>query len=287
MDLLTLRIQPHLEHLALGVKHLRAKENGEMYFHDHTFSELVFVLHSSGAVHWAEGKSAVLKRGDVLLLHPGQVHAYENNDDLEIVNLLYDAEKIPLPLLDGHSLDLFSFMVSPRRSGTLSPELPLVTLTESQLLQIAAELEDLEYEFNQSLPGGHLRCLVCFINILIYLGRAGGGGHSGGASDSAVTALAYLNRHFREPVPNSTLARLSCLSERSLFLRFRELTGYSPQEYRRRKQIEYAAELLKNSRYSIARIAGECGFCDSNHLIKRFSAGFGCPPGVYRKKNAR
>ena len=285
METLTLKSHPHLERLTLGIRRIHPNEAEEMYFHDHTFSELVFILHSPGTRHWAEGRSYTLRRGDVLLLHPGQIHAYEQTGALELVNLLYDTERFPLPLLDGSAMELFPFMTSFRKQEDRSPELPIVTLSEEQLLRAAAELDIIEEELQKNLPGAHLRCFACFVNILVLLGRAGGNRNFPDGASSAETALAYLNRHFREPVSIAKLARIACLSERSLFLRFREMTGCSPQEYRRRKQVEFAAELLKNSRRTLAGIAEECGFCDANHLSKRFTALMGCPPGAYRRQN--
>ena len=285
METLTLKNHPHLERLTLGIKRIHPKEAEEMYFHDHTFSELVFILNAPGTRHWAEGRSYMLRRGDVLLLHPGQIHAYERTDALELVNLLYDTERFPLPLLDGNAMELFPFMTSLRKQGDRSPELPIVTLPEEQLLRAAAELDIIEEELKNALPGAHLRCFACFVDLLVLLGRAGGNRNPPENASSAETALAYLNRHFREPVSIARLARIACLSERSLFLRFREMTGCSPQEYRRRKQVEFAAELLKNSRRTLSRIAEECGFCDANHLSKRFTALMGCPPGAFRRKN--
>lgn len=284
METLTLKDYPRLERLTLGIKRIHPKEADEMYFHDHTFSELVFILNAPGTRHWAEGRSYTLRRGDVLLLHPGQTHAYEQTGALELVNLLYDTERFPLPLLDGSAMELFPFMTSLRKRGKRPPELPIVTLTEEQLLRAASELDTIEEELQNALPGAHLRCFACFVNILVLLGRAGGNRNSPDGASSAETALAYLNRHFKEPVSTAKLARIACLSERSLFLRFREMTGCSPQEYRHRKQIEFATELLKNSRLSLGRIAEECGFCDANHLSKRFTALMGCPPGAFRRK---
>jgi len=284
MECYTVTEYSHLEHLALGVKRMKRSESRERNFHTHHYSELAFILHAEGTIHHAEGKSAELKRGDVLLLHPGVVHGYENTGTLELVNLLYEAEKLPLPLLDGAAMGLFRFLASAKEPDQPSPELPLVHLEEEPFCQLLSPLDDLETELSGELPGKHLRTFALFIDILTLLARAGGESGIALHPDSVEEALAYLNRHFREKLSVPKLARMVYMSERKFFRAFRELTGCAPQEYRHRKQLEYAAELLKTVNWSLTRIAAECGFCDSNYLIKRFKAAYGSSPGSFRRQ---
>lgn len=284
MDTLDLKTFLYFQHLMLGIKRIHAGDGEEMYFHDHSFSELVIVLKAGKCLHWAEGKSASLKRGDVLLLRQGEIHAYENTDQLEIINLLYDAERLPFPLMDGSTMELLQLAgIHGSRREDNTPELPLAFLDEKALGEVISLADALEEELKQTLPGKNLRCFALFINILVLLGRGGRNTPVSGETDSIELVLAYLNRRFYEKVSAAKLAKIACISERSLFLRFRRLTGYSPQGYRLRKQIEYAALLLKNSRKSLERIASECGFCDANHLSKRFTALMGVPPGAFRR----
>ena len=49
------------------------------------------------------------------------------------------------------------------------------------------------------------------------------------------------------------------------------------------EESETVSALLKSSRDSLERIAAECGFCDANHLSKRFTAVMGLPPGTFRR----
>ena len=73
------------------------------------------------------------------------------------------------------------------------------------------------------------------------------------------------------------------MSNRVFFRRFREQTGMSPREYLHKKRLALAEELLRRSDRSIAQIAEECGFCDSNHLTKLFTASYGRAPRIFRK----
>ena len=80
-------------------------------------------------------------------------------------------------------------------------------------------------------------------------------------------------------------AKISCLSERSLFIYFQELTGLTPMAYRKTKQLEQAEYLLTSSNVTLGDIAKMCGFYDSNHLGREFKIKYGISPGKYRKIN--
>lgn len=276
---------PSWQHFSIGVRRIAAGRHSEKNFHDHHFSEIVLILQSDNAVHWAEGKSAVLHRGDVLLLHPGRVHGYQNSGSLELVNLLYKADRLPLPLLDGADMDLFPFLISAKLARELAPEEPILSLSEEVLNDIEQKVAGLEKELNDNLPGRNLCCFITFMQILASLGRMGKMARKKEEFNSATAALSYLNMHFREPVSILHLAKLSNLSRRSFFRHFRKLTGTTPVEYCRCKQLEYAADLLRSTDLTLAEITVECGFNDSNYLIKLFPAKFGCTPGKFRKEH--
>lgn len=274
---------PRWENFSIGIRRITAGTHNELNFHDHRFSEIVLILSSGGAIHWAEGKSCELHRGDVLLLHPGRVHAYQNCASLELVNMLYKADRLPLPLLDGADMELFPFFVSARCASGLPPEEPVITLNEVEIAEIEKQIELLTGELNGELPGRNLRSFILFMGILTDLGRMGKCRCKKVDINTASAALSYLNMHFREPVSISHLAKLSNQSIRSFFRHFRELTGMTPVEYCRRKQLEYAADLLRSSDLTLAEIAVESGIGDSNYLIRLFSKVFGKTPGKYRK----
>ncbi len=274
---------PHWTHFSIGIRRIQAGRHSELNLHNHHFSEIVLILNSGGAIHWAEGKSCELHRGDLLLLHPGRVHGYQNSGSLELVNMLYKADRLPLPLLDGADMELFPFFISAKYSEILAPEEPVLTLTDEETAEIEKQIEALNHELQGELPGRNLRSFILFMGILISLGRMGKSSRKKEDMNEAQTALSYLNMHFREAVSISHLAKISNLSKRSLFRHFRRLTGMTPVEYCRRKQLEYAADMLLSTNLTLAEIAVECGFCDSNYLIKLFSRVFGKTPGKYRK----
>lgn len=92
-----------------------------------------------------------------------------------------------------------------------------------------------------------------------------------------------LETHFERCYSNRELAYCVHLTCNSFLRLFQQETGESPQYYRRRKAIEFAAEELFFSSKSIEEIAAEAGFADRGHFAKTFKRFMNLAPAAYRK----
>ncbi|MDD3667055.1 MAG: AraC family transcriptional regulator, partial [Bacteroidales bacterium] len=211
-------------------------------------------------------------------------HAYGNIADLELVNLLYEADQLPLPRFDSGEMRVFKFMISTREPDPPPLEKPLVRLDEETLAEFSRVALRFECEINGAEIGKNLMTFALFVDLLTMIGRAGGAQQQPEAVGSATAALNYINLHYREKIDVDYLAKISCLSRQSLFRRFRDLTGSTPGEFQREKKLGCAEELLRTTELSLSQIATECGFCDANHLTKLFSVRYGVSPGKMRRK---
>ena len=66
---------------------------------------------------------------------------------------------------------------------------------------------------------------------------------------------------------------------------FRAAWGCSPGELLRWRRVDRAAELLRRSDMSGARIAAEVGFADQSHMTRAFRATYGMGPAAYRRQH--
>src|SRR6478609_9368524 len=77
---------------ALGGRHPvfvnRPAHEGDTSLHQHDFVEIAMVISGKGQ-HRSIGGLATLRRGDVLVLQPGQWHAYERCKGLHIFNCCF------------------------------------------------------------------------------------------------------------------------------------------------------------------------------------------------------
>lgn len=74
-----------------------------------------------------------------------------------------------------------------------------------------------------------------------------------------------------------------CAMSRSHFTRaFKNATGLPPQDWLRNVRLQKAKQLLKDRRFTISRIALECGFGDQSHFTRVFRAVTGVSPRRWR-----
>ena len=277
---------PHLERLRLGAKFIPCGHHRNLNFHDHEFSELSIILHSTSTLHWVEGKSYPLQRGDVILMHPGKIHAYENTQELSLFNLLYEPENLPVPRLDGSGLYLFPMVMTPICTPEHSWEKPLTTLDEETLSEIETIVPQLNKELQEELPGKNLRAFSLFLNLLTLICRSGGTVQKNDSASPISGAINYLNNNYQHSINIDILVKQFNVSRRVFFRKFKELTGYSPLQYLLQQRLSAAEHLLRRTDLPLSAIAERCGFCDSNYLSKLFARHHHTSPGTFRKNNS-
>jgi AraC-like DNA-binding protein len=81
-------------------------------------------------------------------------------------------------------------------------------------------------------------------------------------------------------VRSSDLEAVSGLSRYELARQFRALYGTSPYRYSVLRRLDRARHALVRH-VSLAHVAAECGFADQAHFTRTFKAAFGMPPGRY------
>ena len=81
------------------------------------------------------------------------------------------------------------------------------------------------------------------------------------------------------------LADKTALSRVQLFRKFKAITGISPSEYIKGVRLDYAAEILKSGKQSIADVAYSVGFSDPKYFGQCFSDKYGMSPTLYQKRH--
>jgi len=251
--------------------------------HDHEYSEIAVILNGT-ALHIFDGRSRTLRKGDMVVLHPGMPHNYMECDDaFELVNIAYHFKALALPRLDGANLALFKILF-PEGEAVYNALEPVMTLGDTELEWLEERSERLHRETVDPLPGNMIMTLALFLEIVTTLAR-----HYRGAPMFQSTrvmlgkAITWLNSHYAENVSIAELARQAGVSERNLFRLFRVMTGFSPYHYQLNLRINHASELLLFTDASLEEIAAKCGFCDANHLCKQFRKVRGTTPQKFRR----
>ena len=268
--------------LPVWVVYRRKGVHPARFFHDHNYSEIAVII-SGPARHVLDGENIPVAAGDVLIIHPGAVHAYDETAEMEIVNLIFDPSRLSLPQLDGYSMPLFG-KIFPDAKNLYHSANPAAHLNPEDLAETVRMIRKLEDELKNPLPGKLFLCMALFMEIIAYLSRKSGEQNSARQANFRIgDAIRYMNRHYAEPVELKILARIANMSERSFFRHFHVSAGCSPVEYLLKIRLQHGCDLLINGNASIAEIAAECGFCDSNYFCKQFRRAFSVSPRTFRR----
>ena len=272
-------------------------EHPELEFHDHNTSELVFVLsgeadyivqndHTSTEVS-CQNLTCHIQEGDVLVIHPGSVHAYDHTENLEIFNLVYDYNKLAIPLLDGYAMPLFHVIFPRENSRSLEKRvLPILKLNKSELILIESMLNEMQLAVTERRPGVFFEVLGLFMRIVTLLGRMRLDEKNTHRQSrySIANALLLMTKKYASHISLDELAKSVNMSRRNFCRQFQQVTGTTPMQYLLRLRINHAIELLQDSDMDIGEIAMQCGFCDSNYFCKQFRKICHKSPGAFRRE---
>jgi AraC family L-rhamnose operon transcriptional activator RhaR/AraC family L-rhamnose operon regulatory protein RhaS len=247
---------------------------------------MVIIVSGSG-VHIAGEESFPVRAGDVLIIHPGVMHGYDQIAGLRLINVMYDRQKLAVPMLDCWQLPFFDMVYPGKNLPDAGAVLkPVVTLDEKALLAVVQLCEELDQELKTLRPGNQFGAFTRFMELLLLLAR-----HCAekklmsGKRNDIDNVVAYINEHFTENIPVEKMLKIANMSRRNFFRWFKISTGYTPMEFVIRKRLQLAVRYLNNTDNSIGELAILCGFYDSNFFCKQFRKEFHCSPRKFRQNN--
>ena len=255
--------------------------------HDHAYHEICIVT-AGTAVHRTRNGTVPLSRGDVFVVPPGEVHAIERVDGLEVINAYYLSEWLmgDLGLLwtEPGAVTLF---LSTTLMRTQIVETVQMRLDPAEFERVAAELTDIEAEGNRSAPSPlFLRCAL--EKAVATLARRWMQQDPTSATlafrPEVWAAMEAVERAANNGAPYSVAnsARTAGLSVDHFSALFRSSTGYGPTDYFQRRRVQRSCTLLLNPRPSITEIAAELGFSDAPHFCRLFKRYKAMTPSEYR-----
>ena len=110
-------------------------------------------------------------------------------------------------------------------------------------------------------------------------------GESGAHPDEVIwLAQDWMLTHLADTLRVPAVAARFGLSERSFNRRFLAAVGTSPARFVQKARLNSARDLLRQSNLSVAEVAQRCGFADSSHFSRAFSAHVGSAPQAYRQR---
>jgi len=253
--------------------------------HRHDFCELVIVTNGR-AMHWLEGADFPVPAGDVFLLQGQQSHYFHDRKNLDLINVMYDPEKIGLPENELRRIPGYCalFILEPtyRRQHRFESRLHLKRIQLARVEQFTAEMET---ECAEKNPGHEAALRAKLTELIIYLSRAYTTADTTQAHAllRVGSVIGALENDFSKDWKLEELLKIAHMSRSNLMRIFRKATGQAPIEYLVRLRIQKAMELLRNTDLSITEIALEAGFNDSNYFTRQFGKALNQTPSAYRQ----
>ena len=100
-------------------------------------------------------------------------------------------------------------------------------------------------------------------------------------------AISYFRDHMHEGISIEDVAKAVFVSPSHLRRLFHAVKGASPRRWFQEERIQRAEEMLRETTYTIERIAESCGFDSGGSFIRAFRSIRGVTPKVFREKHRR
>lgn len=117
--------------------------------------------------------------------------------------------------------------------------------------------------------------------------RAAGGAAGGAGGDHITRVVAYLAKHYSEPLTIDDVARHAKLNRSYLMHLFRRQCRMSLCEYLMRLRVSHAQRLLTASGMSVAQVALESGYGSLAPFYRAFGRYSGLRPLEFRRRQSR
>jgi AraC-like DNA-binding protein len=235
--------------------------------HYHNVFELYF-LEEGTCNYFIDDKCYEVQQGDIILIPEGTIHKTMYDDGFHTRRLIQCSKHyIPSAVLDQ-----LSSMLHLYRNPSISDEiLKLLNLIEA------------EYNSADSLSGEIISNYVSLLFFMLVRNQSSRQ-HIESGSIYATQTVNYIKAHYGSDITLAEIAKLNSVSPEHLSRIFKKKTGFGFSEYLTMVRLQKAEQMLRSEKNkTIAKIAYECGFNDSNYFSEKFKRSYGISPIKYRK----
>jgi AraC-like DNA-binding protein len=255
-------------------------------FHSHEFVEVIVILAGHG-IHQTKFGSYRIHTGDVIVIPRNGEHRYAEVDGLELLNVLFDPNQLPLPLLDLYKLPGYSALFGLENDFFEKKRFyPKFHIEEDKFKTIRIILSEMRRESENRIPGYRCCQMGYFMALLANLCRLYTENldsiHEPSLNIGRI--ISYLNSNYQKNIGLPEVLQKAGMSKSTFMRNFKQATGSTPIDYLIRIRIAKASCLLQESGLSISEIAYQVGFADSNYFSRSFREITGMTPRAFRKK---
>ncbi|MBQ2707882.1 MAG: helix-turn-helix domain-containing protein, partial [Clostridia bacterium] len=240
-----------------------------IYYTDHAYgpyikdSFLVVYIESGASILHIDGKKYQIGANNLVVFYPDSRIFYKNIEGCEW--------RIWWMGIGGEGAYSYFDALG------LSPEKPFLTVKSGR------EVLDCMREMNESVRSSSLDQKMLGLSLTYRLFSILAKDRPEKESTQMQEILDYIRCHYDTIDGVSELHRTFGMSRNTLWRRFREEVGCSPQEYLTGLRCRRAGELLVRTDHAVASIAYSVGYADPLYFSRIFSKEMGMPPREYRR----
>ncbi|NMO94625.1 helix-turn-helix transcriptional regulator [Paenibacillus lemnae] len=277
------RMQPkyHIGEQDFSIQYMSRNGSSSMRRpHEHPFYELYYLLDGE-RVYFMDDKVFTVKKGDMMIVRPYDLHSTASSDKLSFERVLISFSQSFIEQGDGGGSGLLDHGTSRLLRIPLKNQPEIERLLHSMLEECKTEQP-------------HYTSLVrSFMNeLLIRLHRIELSLQSQSAHEyehpmhQKISEIAqYMKSNYREKLTLEQVAKQFYISPSYLSRVFTKLTGFHFREYLQVIRIREAQKMLTNSRESVQIISEQAGFEHIAHFNKTFKKITGTTPLQFRKRS--
>ena len=264
--------------------HYADKPTMEVEYHNHDFYEVFFLI--SGKVNYIiEGKSYILKPGDIVLINNKELHkpVIEPESAYERVVIWINPDFIKRKITDGTNLFMCFENTSKNKFNLLRLGSEILNIIKHIVTKLNKVCSNASY-------GSDILKELYVIELIVYLNRAYLENCDEDMEDDIMydpkvnEIILYINQNLNTDLSLEALSARFFTSKYHLLREFKKHTGYTLHNYIHQKRLIAAKSHLKAG-IRVTDVCQMCGFGDYSNFIRSFRKAYNISPKKYAHTN--
>lgn len=261
-------------------KHVK-RVGSKNILHTHDFAELAYIYSGSGT-HIIDGKRYHVEKGSLLFINYNQSHEVIIEKSLTQIDIQLSPKFISRELVDTKNfLDILTLSQFGDLHDFIDAELSYINLAGGELIFAESVLDRINDEFHNKRLGYEsiIRgCLQIVFSVMVRQLT----GNTAGVPKHLNEILDFIDKNYNEVLTAEMLSE-KCFYNPAYFGRiFNECYGMSFRQYIRKRRIDEAMRLLRDTRLSIDEIINAVGYSNRSNFYRVFIEQFGKSPADIR-----
>ncbi len=256
--------------------HLKDNVRQEISLHYHDFYKII-VFYTGTVTYMVEGKSYLLKPGDIVLVNRNHIHKPTIDDSVPYERTIFYISGECLESCRSEGYDPFFCFTQAAEKKDYVLRVEDFLKTEAGGILAAMESGGERY-------GWQAERLLLFQLFLLAVNRICQGGEQEAKicppavyHQKIIDAMTYLSEHIFEEISVDDLADAVYMSKYHLMRQFKKETGYTIHKYLTEKRIMAAKEMLLAGQPATS-VSEVCGFLDYSTFLRAFRGSVGMTP---------